>query len=67
MDTQIAEVKRHLESGRTLNKMEAVKKPFLTTNLGDIVYKLRRLGYDIHMEMMLNLKSGKRYAEYFLK
>jgi hypothetical protein len=66
MDTQIAAVLAHLETGKTLTKVEAIEAPFRTTNLGDIVLRLRRKGYGIEKEMRENLSTGKKYAEYFL-
>jgi len=65
MNTQIAAVRKHLESGRTLSKMEATEPPFSSTNLGDIILRLRR-EMNIGKEMRINLNSGRRYAEYFL-
>lgn len=63
-DTQRSAVLDHLLSGKCLTKIEAFELCG-TLNLGDIIFNLRKQGYDIRTEMRLNLHTGRYYAEYF--
>ena len=66
-NTQIAEVLRHLETGKTLTKSQAKEKPFSTNNLNSIIGVLRNKGYNIpNAELRLNLNTNRWYGEYYL-
>lgn len=55
---------RHLQRGRTLTQLSALRL-FQCLRLGARVHRLRTLGYDIRTEP-LTLSSGKRVARYSL-
>ena len=57
----------YMETGERLTKIEALNR-FGCGNLGDVVYKLRKKGYDIRKEWKENVSrfGKKRFAEYYL-
>lgn len=58
--TIIAQVEKHLRSGKSLTAMQALRL-FGTINLRDIIYLLIQRGMDIDSEWMYSSHSKKRY------
>ena len=63
MDTQKERILEHLQSGKTLTKLESLLK-FGVWNTGDVIYKLRNEGHIIDTEMVS--EKGKTFAQYKL-
>jgi cbb3-type cytochrome oxidase cytochrome c subunit len=61
--TQTEEIRDHLESGRTLNPLQALKS-YGCFRLAARILDLRETGLDVHMKMIQD--NDKRYAEYSL-
>ena len=61
--TQTEEIRDHLESGFTLNPLQALQQ-YGCFRLAARILDLREAGLDIKMRMVLD--KDKRYAEYSL-
>ena len=61
-DSHIAKIKLHLQNGKSLTKLQALKM-FGCWNTGDVIFKLRK-EMDIKTEMIE--ENGKRFAKYYL-
>lgn len=64
LDSQCAEILRHLKRHRCITPLQALRKPFRCMRLGARIYDLRRDGHDIATTMIE--ENGKRFAEYRL-
>ena len=64
MDSQNNQIKQHLQSGKTLTALQALRK-FNCLRLSGRIYDLNKQGLNIHSEMVT--VSGKRVAQYSLK
>ena len=63
--SQKDEVLNHLKKGLSITSWEAIHK-FRATRLSAIIYDLRKAGYTIITENLVNEKTGKRYGSYTL-
>lgn len=63
--TKIASVRAHLESGRSITPLEALRL-YGSFRLGAIIYVLRERGLDIRTEFVRNERTKSRYAKYSL-
>ena len=63
--SQREEVLTHLKKGLPITSWEAIHK-FRATRLSAIIYDLRKAGYTIITENLVNEKTGKRYGAYTL-
>jgi hypothetical protein len=55
----------HLKAGMCITPLEALKL-YGCFRLSGRIYDLKKIGYDIQKEILIDLKSSKRYASYFL-
>ena len=62
-ETQNKQIKAHLDEGKTLSPMEALKK-FDCWRLASRIKDLRYTGMNISTEMVKDTLTGKRYAKY---
>tara|TARA_Y100001972_G_C7557781_1_gene280218 strand:+ start:419 stop:616 length:198 start_codon:yes stop_codon:yes gene_type:complete len=62
--TQNEQILKHLQSGKTLSPLDALKK-FGCMRLGARVYNLKQEGHDI--ETSFKTQNGKTFAIYKLK
>ena len=62
-ETQNKQIKAHLDEGKTLSPMEALKK-FDSWRLSARIFDLKELGMNISTEMIKDKFTGKRYAKY---
>ena len=62
--TQKYLIAKHLISGRSITPLRALNR-FGCFRLADVIYKLRRRGWDI--ETRITAREGKQYASYRLK
>jgi len=63
--SQCEQILEYLKKGNTITPLEALDR-FGCFRLASRINDLKNQGHCIGMEMRLNLKTGKRYAEYFL-
>tara|TARA_R100000734_G_C3267618_1_gene64445 strand:- start:143 stop:358 length:216 start_codon:yes stop_codon:yes gene_type:complete len=63
--SQREEVLTHLKKGLPITSWEAIHE-FRATRLSAIIYDLRKAGYTIITENLVNEKTGKRYGSYTL-
>ncbi len=63
--TKIASVRAHLESGRSITPLEALRL-YGSFRLSAIIFVLRERGLDIKTDMVENRATRSRYARYYL-
>ena len=63
--SQREQVLTHLKKGFSITSWEAIHQ-FRATRLSAIIYDLRKAGYTIITENLVNEKTGKRYGSYTL-
>lgn len=64
--TKISLVLQHLESGRSITPLLALRL-YRSMSLRDIIFTLRGRGYHIVTKMVENEETGSRFARYSLK
>jgi len=64
-DSQNYQIRQHLEQGKTLTSLEALRL-FGCLRLSGRIYELHRLGVPVKSRVLKTL-SGKRVAEYYIE
>lgn len=63
--SQCKNILRHLQSGKTINPLQALDQ-YDCLRLGARIYDLKKRGHSIDSRM-IRAKNGKKYAEYSMR
>lgn len=61
--SQVQQVKKHLEKGHTMTAKQAILA-WGIYRLADVIYRLRKMGYEIDTELVPNKKNHRSHARY---
>lgn len=64
--TRADKVLAFLRTGKTLTSMSAFRL-FDITRATDVIYALRKKGHNIQDTMICNMRTGKRYKQWYLE
>ncbi|MFQ0999757.1 helix-turn-helix domain-containing protein [Gilliamella sp. BG6] len=63
--SQCKNILRHLQSGKTINPLQALNE-YCCFRLGARIYDLKKRGHSINSRM-IRAKNGKKYDEYSMR